>query len=74
MDATAERTETPKPVTRQRQWQLDKNAAGLCGQCGRREGVPLCPVCQAKVRVRMREATGCKSRAVTGVGRPWKKA
>lgn len=47
-------------MTRQRKWQLEKIAAGLCEQCGREPIAPgsttRCVACRQKLRDRVREA------------------
>jgi predicted amidophosphoribosyltransferase len=59
-------------ISRQRKYQLRREAKGLCMQCGDKTefGLKLCPACNRKNVKRMRKSNGCKSWKKGGCGRP----
>jgi hypothetical protein len=63
---------TPKPVSRQRAWQLRMKASGRCILCGKPRGNcwDRCDPCQAKVTAAVRKRTGCQPWQPGKPGRP----
>lgn len=61
----------PRPVSKQRRWQLARQAEGRCPQCGE-PGVAggRCLLCLAKQARRIRARKGLRPWVPGGVGRP----
>jgi hypothetical protein len=52
----------PKPISRQRRWQMKMLSRGNCPKCGgsRVNDACLCPKCLSAERDRQRKKLGCK--------------
>ena len=60
-----------KQVSRQREWQLEKQRIGLCTICAKpAEGGRRCPKCRRKVTLKQRERLGLEPWHPGGRGRP----
>ena len=56
---------TGKPLSRQRQWQLDHKARNLCASCSRKRASfskTFCKRCAIRIREKRRKKLGCKKR------------
>lgn len=59
-------------VSRQRAWQMLRQARGLCGKCGRKRRLysNLCDACEATANILRQKAKGHKAWTPGGLGRP----